>query len=265
MVSTGGAANQAPTAGRAMKGPSARAIMTYHSIDPSGSVISVRPEIFRAHLEALVAQNIPVVSLPKLLTLPSTAAAIAITFDDGLESVLKEAAPLLAEYGLPATLFVVSDATGRTNAWQGRPEPGIPTQRTLDWDELGDLTQQGWTIGSHTRSHPRLTRCTKAQVHDELEGSAAAIQSRLGTRPSCFAYPFGDLNSDIASAARQTYAVSCTTVHLPLDHKPAPELLPRLDAWYFRNDRALMGWGTAAWRSRIVWRHRLRRARRLFQ
>lgn len=265
MASPGtGAERRRGAAGRPA-GAVKRAILTYHSIDRAESVISVAPETFRAHITSLVTRDIPVVPLATLLTLPASTAAVAITFDDGLESVLSEAAPVLAEFNLPATLYVVSDAVGRTNAWRGRADPGIPLQRTLSWDELGGLMAQGWTIGSHTRSHPRLTRLPDTQVHDELEGSAEMIHARLGTRPDSFAYPYGDLNAAVTVAARRTYASCCTTTHLPLGPDPTAERLPRLDGWYYRHQHTLADWGSDAWRSGIVWRHRLRQVRRLFQ
>lgn len=267
MESADGAAAPTPAAAsdRNRLQPSRHAILTYHSIDRSDSVIAVRPEVFRAHVAALVAQGIPILSLADLLAAPPETPAVAITFDDGLESVGREAAPVLAEYGVPATLFVVTESVGTTNAWKGGPDRGIPTQRLLGWDELGGLLEHGWAIGSHTRSHPRLTRCEASRVSDELEGSAETIQQRLGLRPDCFAYPYGDLNAGVAEAARRSYRLSYTTVHLPITHTPARDRVPRLDAWYFRNDRSLAGWGTTRWRNRIVWRHRLRRARRLFK
>ena len=50
-----------------------RAILTWHSIDPSGSVISVAPDTFRAQLEAIRQIGLRVVGIPELLALPDDA------------------------------------------------------------------------------------------------------------------------------------------------------------------------------------------------
>jgi peptidoglycan/xylan/chitin deacetylase (PgdA/CDA1 family) len=84
-----------------------KAIFTYHSIDRSGSPVSIAPEVFRGHLDWLASRNTPVVPLTELMALPDDAEAIALTFDDALASVAAEAAPMLVDYGFPATVFVV--------------------------------------------------------------------------------------------------------------------------------------------------------------
>ena len=97
-----------------------RAILTYHSIDDSGSPISVAPEEFRAHVRWLSSGLVRVVPLAELVTLPPEEEAVAITFDDAFQNFASVAAPLLYEHGLPATLFVVSGRVGRDNAWGDR-------------------------------------------------------------------------------------------------------------------------------------------------
>ncbi len=59
------------------------AILTFHSIDDKGSVISYSPGHFRLLLEVLARQQIPVLDLDTLLA-PGTRKGVAITFDDGI-------------------------------------------------------------------------------------------------------------------------------------------------------------------------------------
>jgi len=68
------------------------------------------------------------------------------------------------------------------------------------------------TIGSHTRSHPRLTEVDEGRIEDEIRGSKAALEERLGTPVRHFAYPFG-LFDDRARAAvqRAGYRTGCST------------------------------------------------------
>src|SRR5437867_8920915 len=130
-----------------------RAILTYHSIDASGSPISVDPEAFAGHVAWLGSARVRVVGLDALLAAGEGEDLVALSFDDGFENFATRAAPALLERGFPVTLFVVSEHTGRTNEWGGRSQPRIPTLPLLDWDALGRLVEQGVSLGSHTRTH----------------------------------------------------------------------------------------------------------------
>lgn len=236
-----------------------RAILTYHSLDPSGSPISVSPDEFRRQVEWLASGRVRVVPLPDLLRLPPSAHAVALTFDDGFRNFGEIAGPLLRDYSLPATLFVVAGHAGGTNAWGGRPDPRVPTLPLLDWAELGRLAEQGVRLGGHTRTHPHLTRVAAAQLEDELRGAAETILAETGRGPEEFAYPFGDVNPAVAAAVRQVYALGCTTELRWV--RPAEDrvLLPRLDMYYLRAPGALEGWGTRSFAGGIWVRGQARR------
>ena len=109
--------------------------------------------------------------------MPSDANAVALTFDDGFVNFGDVAAPLLADHGMPSTLFVVTDAAGKTNRWPGSRDRGIPELPLLGWDALGRLAEQGVEIGAHTRTHAELLRLTNDRVHDEVVGGAERIRS----------------------------------------------------------------------------------------
>lgn len=238
-----------------------RAVLMYHSVDRSGSVISVTPEAFADHVRWLASGMVRVVPLTELLSLGEDEDAVSITFDDGLETVRTEAAPLLIAHGFPATVFVVSGHVGSDNRWNGTGDAGIPAQPVLDWDALGRLQNQHWSIGAHTRHHPRLTQCSPTQVADELDGATEDIRVALGARPTTFAYPYGAVNDRVAAAAAARFTLACTTAFQPVQRATPPELVPRLDAWYFKDATRLKRWGTRSWRRSIAIRHALRRAR----
>jgi len=239
-----------------------RAVLTYHAIDHANSVVSLTPELFAAHVAWLAGGTVRVVALTELLALPDDADAVALTFDDALASVATEAAPRLAAYGLPATVFAVTDHVGKDNRWGGRVSARVPVQPVLDWPALGRLAEAGWQIGAHTRRHPHLTRCSAIELEDELAGSAAAITGELGRHPVAMAYPYGECNESVVAAAAEHYSIACTTEHRPITSTDGARELPRLDAWYFRGAEPFRGWGTAPFRQALARRHLLRRVRR---
>ncbi len=239
-----------------------RAILTYHSIDPSGSPVSLPAPAFERHVRWLRSGRVRVLSVGELVAAPSDEPAVAITFDDGFANFGEIAAPRLADAGLPCTLFVVSDHVGRTNAWNGIVATGIPHLPLLDWDALRRLTAQGVVIGAHTRTHPDLTAIGASAVRAELRGSADVIERELGRRPDVFAYPYGALDAEVAAAAEVEFRWSCTTEFAVLGHHDARARLPRLDAFYFQDPRRLDAFGTPAFARFVRRRHALRRLRR---
>jgi peptidoglycan/xylan/chitin deacetylase (PgdA/CDA1 family) len=225
----------------------------YHSIDSTGSPISVSRETFGAHMRWLTSGRVRVVPLEALPMMSPEADAVALTFDDGFANFATEAAPLLREHGFPVTLFVVSDRVGQTNDWGGRPADGIPTLPLLDWPELGRMAGAGITLGGHTRTHPRLAGMGEAALKDEIEGCAERIEAETGTRPRTFAYPYGAYDARSAAVAAQTYTLACTTELRVLGKADRSHLLPRLDMYYFQRPGRLEAWGNQSfhWRLRI--------------
>ena len=238
-----------------------RAILTWHSIDPSGSVISVAPEAFRAQLEAIRRLGLRVVGVPELLALPDDAEAVALTFDDGFVNFRTDAWPLLRSHGFPATVFVVSGRVGGDNRWRNRADAGIPLLPLLGWDELATLRAEGLTIGAHTCTHAHLPTLDDAALEQELTSAAEEIARRTGARVRGFAYPYGEVDERVAARTAAHFDWACTTEYAALNGVGRPDLLPRLDAWYFRNARRLTGWGTPPFRAGIWLRRQARRVR----
>lgn len=238
-----------------------RAILTYHSVDPSGSAISIAAAEFRRHVEWLGSGRVRVASLESLLAADAGNDTVALTFDDGFANFAAEAWPPLRERGWPVTLFVVSDHVGGTNAWGGRAPASVPALPLLDWDSLGRLAEDGVTLGAHSRTHPDLTQQSDAALADELAGSADAIAARTGRRPASFAFPYGATDDRVETAAAARFALAVTTELRPLGPAERPHALPRLDTFYLRDGTRLALWGSRAFRRWLAFRHGLRRMR----
>jgi peptidoglycan/xylan/chitin deacetylase (PgdA/CDA1 family) len=222
-----------------------RAILTYHSIDDSGSVISLPEAAFARHVEWLASGRVRVTTVDDLLRLPDAVDAVAITFDDGFRNFGEVAAPRLAAHGLSSTVFVVSDHVGRTNAWGGVLDARIPELPLLSWGELEQLAQGGVTIGGHTRRHGSLSRVGGQALVDEIVGGARAIEDRIGCAPPGFAYPYGAVTDDAAALVAATFSWGCTTELRRVAAREDHARLPRLDMYYFREPGSLEPWGTA--------------------
>ncbi len=238
-----------------------RAILTYHSIDDSGSPISVSPAIFGAQIRWLAEGPVRVLSLEDLVGVSPEEDAVALTFDDGFVNFETVAAPLLGQYGLPATLFVVVNYVGKNNLWNGKKGPGIPVLPLLDWAALGRCIDSGVAIGCHTLNHPNLCQLPGNSVRKELVDSAAVIARETGRSPRSVAYPYGAHTPEVARMARETYRLGVTTDLRPVDSDDDPLRLPRLDMYYFRAHGRLESWGTRRFDGRLWLRRQARRLR----
>ncbi|HXG88151.1 MAG TPA: polysaccharide deacetylase family protein [Vicinamibacterales bacterium] len=157
---------------------------------------------------------------------------VMLTFDDGYQSVLSEALPLLETYKIPAMVFVCTepvlngemfwyDAMGYAG-----DEVGVEPLKEADherWkaavdavrrtvasdDPLAPLTPDGVRtlarhglieIGGHTHRHPILARVPLEVQREEIETNLDTLQKWTGQRPRAFAYPNGRPDVDFTEA-----------------------------------------------------------------
>lgn len=237
-----------------------RGILTYHSIDPSGSPISVGEHELRQHIRFFASRAVQVVPLEWLHKVPADRDALAITFDDGFQNFADVAWPLFRHHDLPVTLFVPTERLGQKNDWGGTRLSGIPELPLMSWETVAKLVEHGLTLGSHSRTHPHLETLDDAALEDELAGSARTIEQRVGVRPKAFCYPFGTFDERCVAAAKRHYEVAVTTELAALSDAPDLHRLPRLDVYYWRAG-GLERWGSGAFRRRIAFRAFARRVR----
>ena len=135
---------------------------------------------------------------------------VAITFDDGYESVHTEALPILRNLEMAGTIFVVAGQVGDSNRWD--EEKGDVTECMMSVDQILDAQAHGMEIGSHTSSHPDLVLCSPEQARDEIRGSKAILESFLGRPVEWFSYPYGSENEAVQSLVRAAgYLGACGT------------------------------------------------------
>jgi peptidoglycan/xylan/chitin deacetylase (PgdA/CDA1 family) len=224
-------------------------ILAYHAVGTwQWGLNDVRPARFRRHLELAVELGYrfaPAAELAAAGT-DSPERVLAVTFDDGLRSVLDTAAPVMVGMGIPWTIFVVTD-------WvDGLHETGA--ELMLGWDDLERVVELGGNVGSHSASHPDFGRISPGQAEDELVRSRETIQRRLGIDVTEFAIPFGQSAnwSDAAgpAAARAGYEL----VYAQSEERRPAGTVPRTFITRYDTDRvfgAALSGAFRAWEERV--------------
>jgi peptidoglycan/xylan/chitin deacetylase (PgdA/CDA1 family) len=185
-------------------------VLNYHGVSPSWpSPLAVHPAELTWQIEKLLARGYRSSTAQTLRKPPQARRTLVLTFDDGYRSVLEHAAPIMQRFGIPGTVFVVTNFVGAPvpMTWSGIAQwVGTPCEselRSLGWDELAELAAAGWEIGSHTCSHPYLTQLSQMQLEEELGASRACVEERLGRPCRSLAYPQGDHDERVVRAAAQ--------------------------------------------------------------
>ena len=163
---------------------------------------------------------------------------------------------------MPATLFVATGHAGATNAWGAPTGSGkIPVLALLDWNGISAVSSMGISIGSHARTHRRLTYLTLPEMQEELMSSAHEIQRRTGITPKSFAYPYGAVTPRERREVAKVYKLAVGTELSPVSQGDDRHLLPRIDAYYLRSSGILESFGSARFRRFLSIRNRGRQLR----
>lgn len=195
-------------------------ILCYHSVgQPAWGVNDVSPAQFRRQIEAALHAGYRFVPPSELAATGGAPRDLAITFDDGLKSVGTTAAPILAEYGIPWALFVVSD-------WADGRHP-FAADAMLTWDEIEKLAASGVEIGSHSVTHPNFAWLDTDATVEELGRSRRALEARLGFTPTTFAIPLGQSGNWPAAAHRAAREAGYTTVYAQAEETRPDGTVPR--------------------------------------
>ncbi len=243
------------------------AVLTYHSIDDSGSVVSTHPEVLdrqMASLAELGYRGYPLDTVVKhrLSTGRWPEHAIAITFDDGFENNLRVAQPILAKYDFAASIYLITGHVGGESDWE-RPPAGLGRRTTLDWPQVAELSAAGWEIGAHTRSHRDLRKLDAPTVEREIIDSREDIQQHLGRSVTTFAYPYGCSSPVAEAVVSREFSAACTTVLRRASHHDPVHTLPRVDMFYLGDIRRLRRLAMGRLDSYLAFRRLGRRVRAL--
>lgn len=137
---------------------------------------------------------------------------VLLTFDDGFANNVDVLLPILEEFEAPAVFFITVQHVLNPRDW-------LPATRVLVeqvWKNLQDVpetTAQNFydgmtveqlqacarhqliTIGSHTMTHPFLSKCSLPELENEIFASKRILEELTGKPVDTFAYPTGDYDT----------------------------------------------------------------------
>jgi peptidoglycan/xylan/chitin deacetylase (PgdA/CDA1 family) len=230
-------------------------------------VISTTLATFRRQMKYLSVNGYNtarVSDVPSLLSANAETAkkTIILTFDDGFRNFYTEAFPILQEHGFAATVFVVTDFLGKYNDWPGNPTD-FPRSELMSLQAIRELDKYGIEFGSHTRSHPDLTKLDIDDVTSEVVGSQQLLSDALGRPPTSFAYPFGKRNALVKQMAKRTYSTACTTNLGKATKESDLAELERIDSFYLGRDTIFERFESTGFDYYLTFRQSLRTIRSL--
>ncbi len=226
-------------------------VLMYHHIAPHpGDTVTVRPEVFAGQMELLKKGGYRFLSADELVdhltgASPVRERAVAITMDDGWLDNYLNAYPVLAGFGIKATIFVI---TGRTDAasiagCHGCAEPprheeakghigeGRAERVVLDWETVRTMASGG-LIGfySHTVSHRRCADLEPPDLLYELTASKMTLERELARSCDYLCWPYGSFTDEaVRTAGTVGYRAIFTTIDGLCLPGTDPLRIPRID------------------------------------
>jgi peptidoglycan/xylan/chitin deacetylase (PgdA/CDA1 family) len=175
---------------------------------PAGCVVLYYHAIPRKHRELFARQMDLILRYAK--PIPATQQEscapgeryVAVTFDDGLESVLENALPELETRNIPSTMFIVVQSLGGFPCWMPDGPRSDASQKIMSIEQLRHLSSDLVTVGSHTLTHPNLCQVDTAQARGEICDSRTELQRILNIDVSLFSFPYGAFNSTLVELCR---------------------------------------------------------------
>ena len=207
-------------------------VLCYHRVEgQAGGPLSLSPELFEQHMQRLKDHGIKVISMQDFLawrrnekSIPAKSALI--TLDDGYISAFETARPILKKFNYPWTYFIYTKYIGTGG-------------KSVSWEQLAMLRDEGVEIGCHTVSHLSLRETRgkspdayDAWLRDEIIGSKQIIEKKLGVRCSVFAYPEGRYNTKVLDVVKTAgFEAAFTEYGQRVTHGAHADRIGRY-AWY---------------------------------
>jgi len=207
-------------------------LLQYHHVSNSTPAItSVTPEQFEAHLQLIEALDMVVLPVGDIISdiqsgRPVPKNAVAITFDDGYESIYSEAFPRLKKRNWPFTVFINPLAI----------EDGHGSQMT--WQQLNDMQKHGATIANHSHYHNHLLQRLEHETEtawltrtlDDIRLAQSWLNEKLKVKKTWVAYPYGEMNETLKTALLLEGYLGFSQQSGPINHTTDWQAIPRFPA-----------------------------------
>ena len=193
-------------------------ILMYHSIEamPKSTVmrsLHVSPKRFGIQmwlLNMLGYKGLSMRELTPYLEGEKTGKVVGITFDDGYQNNLINAAPILKKYNFSATCYLVSQRIGTSNTWD--LDKGITQRPLMTQSEIQEWLNLGLDIGAHTQTHPLLEELSEQQSQEEIFNCKADLEQMFKVSIKDFCYPFGRFNESLVNMIKEAGYSTATTM-----------------------------------------------------
>ncbi len=196
-------------------------------------------EAFRSQMEWIKKSGWRGLNVGEAIQYPA-APSVCITFDDGCETDLIAAAPVLREFGFNATFYLTAGFIGT---------PGY-----LGVDQVRELDAQGFQIGCHSMTHPYLSDLTEPELKREIADAKARIEQIVGHPIAHFSCPGGRYDQRTLQVAQ---AAGFATVTNSRFYANSPRTSPyELGRVAMLRDLSMDGF-TATCQGRGLWKKRV--------
>ena len=192
-------------------------ILMYHQIDrPPQRGTSLRglivaPQSFSrqmAFLKLLGFKGLSMQDLQPYLRGEKHGKVVGLTFDDGYQNNVQNALPVLQKNGFTATCYGVSGMMGGTNSWDRGKVAEKPLMTLAEWQTWRNA---GMDVGSHTRTHAKLTELPPDEARAQIAESKQELEHALGCPVNHFCYPYGWFAPEHRDMVQQAGYLTATT------------------------------------------------------
>ncbi|MBI2130062.1 polysaccharide deacetylase family protein [Candidatus Woesearchaeota archaeon] len=195
-------------------------VLTYHEIAPFiKNKWTISPSMFREQINYLAKNGFQAITPDDLYeflvnskNLPEK--PIMLTFDDGRDCILKYAAPLFEENKFNAVFYITSDWADGKNIPKHEAYSGV-----MSWSDIKELSEKGFIIGCHGKTHVDLTKLDENRLNDEINNSKKLIEEKINKEVKDFSYPYGVFNEDIIKKLKEAGYKTAITTRSTLNNK----------------------------------------------
>lgn len=211
-------------------------ILGYHSIDDSGSSISIAPSQFEEQMDFLYKRDYKTITLRDyldsiMMNQPIPRKSIVLTFDDGYKNIYDIAFPILKAFGFTATIFLVTGFMGKMDSWE--KDKGIPNSPLLSWNEVAEMKKYGIDFQPHSHFHHLVANLTPDEIKAEVLSSKREIESRLDEKAEVFCYPYGKYDDKVIKILKDLGFKAAVTARFGWNYEPID---------FFRVERIVSRW-----------------------